>query len=133
MIRALNIAMLALTVVICFGLYRVTHAAQERESDLRKVEAEIGDQERAINVLKAEWTHLAQPSKMQAMATRYLALQPMKATQIAYVNEIPMRANDATLADLNAIPFAQGAGDDHIPVYDDSAPVPLPKPAGLGR
>lgn len=131
MIRALNLAMLALTVVICFGLYRVTHAAQEREADLKKVESQIADNERAIGVLKAEWTHLAQPSKVQAMATRYLDLEPMKATQIAYLNDIPMRANEGTLADLNAIPLVQDGAK--APVYDDSAPVPLPKPVGLGR
>jgi hypothetical protein len=78
MIRALNLAFLGLTIVICFGLYRVTQTAQEREADLRNVERSIAEGERAIGVLKAEWTHLSQPAKMQAMATRYLGLEPMK-------------------------------------------------------
>jgi cell division protein FtsL len=130
MIRALNLGMLALTVMICFGLYRVTHAAQEREADLKKIERQISEEERAIGVLKAEWTHLAQPAKVQAMATRYLNLQPMKATQIAYLNEIPMRAA-ATLSDIEAIPFANRDGA--TPVYDENAPRPLSKPSSLGR
>ncbi|BCW88740.1 hypothetical protein sos41_18820 [Alphaproteobacteria bacterium SO-S41] len=130
MIRALNLAMLALTVMICFGLYRVTHAAQEREADLRKVESQISEEERAIGVLKAEWTHLSQPSKMQAMATRYLDLQPMKATQIAYLNDIPMRP-EGSLSDIDAIPFAKTANG--APVYDDSAPTPLAKPKSVER
>lgn len=131
MIRALNLGMLALTVMICFGLYRVTHAAQERESDLRHVEAQITEQQRAIDVLKAEWTHLSQPAKIQAMAARYLNLQPMKATQIAYLNEIPMRPEGAaTMDDIAAIPFSH---QDAEPVYDDSAPVPMAKPVRLGR
>lgn len=130
MIRALNLAMLALTVMICFGLYRVTHAAQEREADLKKIEAQISEEQRAIGVLKAEWTHLSQPSKMQAMATRYLDLQPMKATQIAYLNDIPMRP-EATLDDLNAIPFAKAPAA--APIYDESAPVPVAKPQSVGR
>ena len=129
MIRALNLAMLALTVMICFGLYRVTHAAQERESDLRKIESQISEEERAIGVLKAEWTHLAQPAKVQAMATRYLDLQPMKATQIAYLNDIPMRPKEATISDISAIPFSQGG---EPPVYAD-APTPTAKPKTLGR
>ena len=130
MIRALNLAMLALTVVICFGLYRVTHAAQEREADLRSIETKIAEGERAIGVLKAEWTHLSQPGKVQAMATRYLNLQPMKATQIAYLNEIPMRPEGAaTMDDIAAIPFSKQGGE---PVYDESAPVPQAKPARLG-
>lgn len=131
MIRALNLGMLALTVMICFGLYRVTHAAQEREGELKRVEAQIREQERAIDVLKAEWTHLSQPAKVQAMAARYLDLQPMKATQIAYLNDIPMRQPQAaTMDDISAIPFAR---DDAAPVYDASAPVPLAKPAQLVR
>ena len=129
MIRALNLAMLALTVMICFGLYRVTHAAQEREADLKKIETQISEEERAIGVLRAEWTHLSQPSKMQAMATRYLDLQPMKATQIAYLNDIPMRPK--TLSDIDAIPFAKGANGQ--PIYDESAPVPLAKPESVER
>lgn len=130
MIRALNLAMLALTVMICFGLYRVTHAAQEREADLRQIETQISEEERAIGVLKAEWTHLSQPSKMQAMATRYLNLEPMKATQIAYVNDLPMRP-EATLSDIDAIPFAQTA--EGAPIYDETAPVPLAKPQSVRR
>lgn len=132
MIRALNLAMLALTVMICFGLYRVTHAAQEREADLKKIEAQISEEQRAIGVLKAEWTHLSQPSKMQAMATRYLDLQPMKATQIAYLNDIPMRP-EATLDDLNAIPFAKGSAAAAAPIYDETAPVPVAKPQSVGH
>ena len=107
--------------------------AQEREADLKKIETQISEEERAIGVLKAEWTHLSQPSKMQAMATRYLDLQPMKATQIAYLNDIPMRP-EATMDDLAAIPFAKGgAAASAEPVYDESAPVPAPKPKSLGR
>lgn len=129
MIRALNLAMLALTVTICFGLYRVTHAAQERAQDLKQIEGQITEEARAIDVLKAEWTHLAQPSKVQAMATRYLGLEPMKATQIAYLSDIPMRAKEASLSDIESIPFSNDG--ERIPVYDDSAPVPLPKPASV--
>lgn len=130
MIRAFNIAMLALTVMICFGLYRVTHAAQEREADLKGIESAIAESDRAIGVLKAEWTHLSQPSKVQAMATRYLGLEPMKATQVAYLNDLPMR-QEQTLADLEALPFAEG--ERAAPIYDESAPTPIAKPAGIGR
>ena len=62
---------------------------------------------------------------------RHLQLQPMKATQIAYLNDIPMRENEGTMADLSAIPFAAEPGK--APVYDESAPVPLPKPKGIGH
>jgi hypothetical protein len=129
MIRALNLAMLALTVTICFGLYRVTHAAQERAQDLKSIEGAIAQEARSIDVLKAEWTHLAQPAKVQAMATRYLGLQPMKATQIAYLNDIPMRPKEASLSDLEAIPFT--ADGEHIPIYDETAPTPMAKPASV--
>ncbi len=82
-------------------------------------------------MLKAEWTHLSQPAKVQAMAARYLSLQPMKATQIAYLNDIPMRPEGAaTMADIAAIPFSEHDG---APVYDENAPVPQAKPARLGR
>lgn len=132
MIRAFNLGMLALTIMICFGLYRVTHAAQERESDLKRVEAQIIEQQRAMDVLKAEWTHLSQPAKVQAMATRYLNLQPMKATQVAYLSDIPMRPpGAASMSDIDAIPFAATPGG--APVYDETAPVPQAKPASVRR
>jgi len=55
----------------------------------------------------------------------------MKATQIAYLNEIPMRPEGAaTMDDIAAIPFSKQGGE---PVYDESAPVPQAKPARLGR
>ncbi len=133
MIRFLNVSMLTLTLMICFGLYRVTHAAQERRDELASVEREIQDEKRAINVLKAEFSLLSQPSKLEAMADRHLHLQPVSAQQIAYVSDLPMRAPPAaSIADIPMAGEAPTVADAGI-VYDDAAPTPSRKPRSIAR
>lgn len=132
MIRALNLILLAVTVTFCFGFYRSTHEAREREAELRKVEAQIADERRAIGVLQAEWTLLSQPRKIQSMAERHLTLQPMRATQIAYLSDLPGRAAPAQdLSELAALPYAEPEGE--ILTGADAPPLPQLKPAALLR
>jgi cell division protein FtsL len=138
MIRVLNFAMIAITMLICFGLYRVTHAAQEREAQLAAIEGEIAETKRAAGVLKAEFSLLSQPAKIEALTERHLELQPTRAQQVAMrVSDLPWReqaavaGTGASEAIIDGIPMA--GADEKPPVFDDTAPTPAPKPRSIGR
>jgi cell division protein FtsL len=130
MIRVLNAFMVALTVLICFGLYRITYEAQDRAAELQRVEERIGEAHSAISVLKAEWTHLSQPARIQTLASRHLTLQPIAASQISLISNLPLREVTGTSPDaIGALPLAPHAsapGTDQTLSFD--APLPRPKP-----
>jgi hypothetical protein len=127
MIRALNFTMLAFTMTICFGLYQVTHAAQEREAQLHAVETDIADAKRSVGVLKAEFSLLAQPSKVEAMSARHLDLQPTAARQVAMqIGDIPLREENRPDSMIDAVLEGEV-------FYDPSAPVPARKPRSVRR
>lgn len=91
MIRTLNLVTLALTVTICFGLYKITNETRGADRELSRVNASIAAEQETIDVLQAEWSLLVQPARLQELSGRYLALQAVSATQISTIDRIPYR------------------------------------------
>jgi cell division protein FtsL len=71
--------------------YEATFAAEE----LQKIKKRAAKERDAIAVLKAEWQHLNQPERLQAMAEKHLELQPLAITQITRMADVPMRGPKA--------------------------------------
>lgn len=110
----LNAAFLALTIAVAFGNYHVKYEAERKAKELAAVEDQIADEQERQRLLEAEWSHLNEPQRLQALAARYLTLNPIKATQIADMKElearlpIPAREADAAKdkSDLPVLPAA---------------------------
>ena len=45
----------------------------------------------AVHVLKAEWSYLNQPARLEDLGRRLLNLEPVKATQTISIEDIPFR------------------------------------------
>lgn len=74
--------------------YVTKHGAEAELSKLRRLEATIRFEEETIDVLKADWSLLTQPSRLQRLADVYhseLQLVPVEAHQIADIDDLPMR------------------------------------------
>ena len=72
--------------------YTTKHGAEAELSKLRRLEAAIRFEEETIDVLKADWSLLTQPSRLQRLADVYhedLQLVPLEAHQIANITELP--------------------------------------------
>jgi len=94
MIRWLQIAsVLAVTASAAFVFqvkYR-SEAVAERVADLQRAVDEEGE---AISLLKAEWSYLIQPSRVQDLIERHrarLGLEPVSPEQIGTFADLPMR------------------------------------------
>jgi hypothetical protein len=64
------------------------------EAEHQRLVAELDDERRALHVLRAEWANLNDPIRIQALAERYLAMQPMRpgqVTSVSGVQDIPYR------------------------------------------
>lgn len=72
--------------------YTTKHAAEAELRKLRRIEAAIRFEEETIDVLKADWSLLTQPARLQRLAEAYheeLGLVPVEAHQIADMNDLP--------------------------------------------
>ena len=56
-----------------------------------QLRADIREQREAIAGLQAEWAKLETPGRMQELATRYLSLKPVEATQYDQLKNLPPR------------------------------------------
>ncbi len=65
--------------------YRTIYASEQ----LVKTRHLIAKEKDAINLLRAEYAHLARPDRVQALADAKLGMQPLSLSQIATVNDLP--------------------------------------------
>ena len=93
MIRLMNMnaAFLAVTVAVAFANYHVKYAAQHEAQSLAKINKEIARTDDRIRVLDAEWSHLNEPERLQALAGRHLALGHITASQVVQLGDLPAR------------------------------------------
>ena len=101
MFRTTDIVLIALMVGAAGFTYTTKHAAEAELSKLRKLEASIRFEEETIDVLKADWSLLTQPARLQKLTETYqdeLKLAPVEAHQFATVGELPER--QLTIEDL---------------------------------
>jgi cell division protein FtsL len=106
MIRVLNFVMLAMTMTICFGLYKITSESRATQKELTQLENQITKEKNAIRVLNAEWSYLAQPARLQELSGRFLNLEAVAATQIGTISKIPFRTQTrgVVVEPLEAVP-----------------------------
>lgn len=92
MIRAASFVAVALLVLISFELYNGVSRVKIQERDLAAIKTAIAREQEAIRVLKAEWTYLNQPERLQTLAEKHLPLSPTGASQIVVLASLPVRA-----------------------------------------
>jgi len=106
MIRVLNIAFLAVTGLVCLGLYRIAEEARIAAADLKTTETAIARENESLTVLGAEWARLTQPARIQALAQHQLDLSDRPAAELASLTQLPPKnlplAPQGTIRNANA-------------------------------
>ncbi|MGE5540336.1 MAG: cell division protein FtsL [Gemmatimonas sp.] len=80
-----------LAALVGFGLFHVKYQVQALEDRLAKLNRDIVREQAQIHVLRAEWTYLNRPERIEELANKYLQLAAPKASQIGSIAELPMR------------------------------------------
>jgi hypothetical protein len=83
---------LLLALVIGCGLFQLKYRVQELEQKLAQTNRDILTNEEAIHVLKADWSYLNRPEKIDPLARRFLDLGPFSGKQYVSFADLPMRA-----------------------------------------
>tara|TARA_R110002124_G_scaffold74257_1_gene199281 strand:+ start:1839 stop:2216 length:378 start_codon:yes stop_codon:yes gene_type:complete len=90
MIRALNIVLVLSVIGLSVLLYDIKYRAEAAETRAQKIEREITAEQESIRVLRAEWSYLNQPERLQELARRYTKLEPLQAGQIGTFADVPL-------------------------------------------
>ena len=103
MFRTSDIVLIAVMVAAAAFTYKTQHEAEDRQATLRKLEQQIRFEEDTLDLLKADWSLLTQPSRLQKLSHIYqaeLALQPLEAHQVIGLDELPPKP--LTIEDLSS-------------------------------
>lgn len=75
--RVIELASFAVLLMLVFGVYLAKAAASRERAHIAQIEQQIDDEQRRLRGLRAEVAHLEQPSRLEALSSAYLALQPV--------------------------------------------------------
>src|SRR6204780_1456623 len=89
--RIIHLFVIGALVIAAAYVYRVKMESTERTERVLRLRAEIREQRDAIAVLRAEWTRLDAPLRLQGLADRHLALKPLNPTQYDQLKNLPER------------------------------------------
>ena len=97
MFRTTDIVLIAVMVSAAAFTYQTQHAAEDELRALRRLESQIRFEEETADLLRADWSLLTQPARLQSLVEVYQAelnLRPIDARQIADPADIPMPVVD---------------------------------------
>lgn len=92
--RTTDMALIAVMVAAAAFTYKTKHDAENQLDKLHKVESQIRFEEDTINILKADWSLLTQPGRIQRLTNLYgeqLGLVPVEPQQIVKLDAIPLK------------------------------------------
>ncbi|MDP6342973.1 MAG: hypothetical protein QF578_16060 [Alphaproteobacteria bacterium] len=92
--QRITIVAMLLAVAVSFGLYRLELHVQDMERRLAQADERLREDQRTIRILKAEWSYLNQPARLQNLAERHLLLAPLSPQQINTLSALPLRPVD---------------------------------------
>ncbi|RUX26584.1 hypothetical protein EOA13_23045 [Mesorhizobium sp. M7A.F.Ca.US.011.01.1.1] len=97
MFRTSDIVLIAVMVAVAALTYKAKREAEEQLASVQKIHAQIRYEEDTIDLLKADWSLLTQPSRLQKLAELYksqLELEPVSARQIGGIGDLPAKSLD---------------------------------------
>jgi hypothetical protein len=89
--RIIHLLVIGALVFAAAYVYRIKMESTERTERVLRLRAEIREQRDAIAVLRAEWTKLDAPLRLQGLAERHLTLKPLNAMQYDSLKNLPER------------------------------------------
>ena len=67
----------------------VNTEVQDQRDRLDRINREIADHDEAVNVLRAEWSYVNRPARIEALARRHLDLGAPRPDQAMRISELP--------------------------------------------
>jgi hypothetical protein len=94
MLRILHIGVLAALVLAAADVYKIKFDSTRQAERVAKLRAEIRHERDAVAALRAQWTALDSPERIQTLTRRHLPLKPIEITQFDNFDQLPDRPID---------------------------------------
>jgi cell division protein FtsL len=91
MIRVLNFVVIAALVCAAAYVYKIKFDSTLQAERVAKLRSEIQRERDAVAALRAEWTRLDSPARIQDLARRHLTLKPIEVSQYDGLDRLPER------------------------------------------
>lgn len=96
MIRRSMVLWMILASLFGVAMFLIKHEVQIREVRLDRLHRDILASQESIQVLRAEWSYLNQPVRIEALIRRHMDLRPTDTTQLGGYDALPVRLSEAT-------------------------------------
>lgn len=121
--RLLQFAFVAVTLAVTVLVYALKYDTGREAAAIVRLKQEIAGEREAIAVLKAEWSLLNQPDRLQRLADRFLELEPLTPVHVSAIEGIPRRPDRKGLEQLVLETLTSTAA-----FASTAPPPPRPKP-----
>jgi hypothetical protein len=95
--RTIPILIVILMIAGAAFTYDTKHKAEQSADVVASLRTQVEQQKAALRLLKAEWSVLTQPARLQALVEKYkdqLGLQTADVNQFVTIDQVPMRGID---------------------------------------
>jgi cell division protein FtsL len=99
MMKFANFLLVVMTLVTASTLYSLEHKTRGQERIIAKGKAQMLDQSEAIKLLKAEWSSLTRPERLQRLAEQTLGMKRIEPDQFVTAAEMPARVEALVTVD----------------------------------
>ena len=96
MLRFVNICLVLGLVAIAYVIYQVKYESRALDAEIATLGKQIDEERDAIAVLRAEWSLLNRPERIERLAQKYLKLAPARPVQLVTVDTVTDRDFDRT-------------------------------------
>ncbi|MBZ8131649.1 hypothetical protein [Afifella sp. IM 167] len=94
MTRILNVVAIAAALIAAMSVFNLKYRAEGVAKEVAELQRKVDQEKESISLLRAEWSVLNQPDRVEELAERYqdtLGLKPVEPKQLADPAQIPMR------------------------------------------
>lgn len=130
MLRFVNICLLLGLVALAYVIYEVKYEARRLDHDIAVLHKKIDDERDSIAVLRAEWSLLNQPKRIERLANKFLNLKASNPRQLLTLDTVSQDEFDRKLTVSapegevvagqavpgQAVPGQAGSGEE-VPAY----------------
>ena len=90
-LRILNLVVIGALILAAAYVYRIKFDSTVQAERLAKIRGEVRRARDSIAELRAAWSQLDNPARIEGLAKRYLPLKPIAATQFDSLDKLPER------------------------------------------
>lgn len=67
---------------LTYGIYQIKYDTRDQDIRVAELRRTIQEERDSVAILRAEWSHLNRPERVERLARKHLGLEPLKSQQI---------------------------------------------------